>query len=95
MSRKSPFQIVLTHTERQVLLERARCYTLPYFLVVRAKAILMAASGLSNDEIAHRLSLGRDVVSQWRARFYRERLDGLQDRPRKGRPRIRCTSESG
>ena len=29
---------------------------------------------------------GRDVVSQWRKRFYEQRLAGLEDRPRRGRP---------
>jgi transposase len=62
-------------------------YTLPYFQVVRAKMILMAAEGYSNDEIARRLSTRRDVVSMWRKRFFTERLAGLEERARPGRPR--------
>jgi hypothetical protein len=42
---------------------RARKYTLPYFEVLRAKMILLAAEGWGNDEIAAALSVGRDVVS--------------------------------
>ena len=83
----SPFVIRLTDLERETLEERARAYTLPYFQVVRAKMILLAAQGLPNDEIASRLDLGRDVVSLWRQRFFRDRLAGLDDRPRPGRPR--------
>jgi transposase len=50
--------------------------------------ILMAADGMDNDEIAVRLSTGRDVVSQWRKRFFKERLAGLEERARPGRPRV-------
>jgi transposase len=48
--------------------------------------VLMAADGLRNDQIAARLRCGRDVVSQWRKRFFEQRLAGLEDRPRRGRP---------
>ena len=88
MPRKSPFVIKLTAEEKRVLAERARKYTLPYFNVVRAKMILLAAEGLSNDEIATRLDVGRDVVSQWRKRFFEHRLPGLEEGPRSGRPRV-------
>ena len=59
----------------------------PYFQVQRAKIILMAAEGLENSEIAARLSTRRDVVSEWRKRFFLERLAGLEERSRPGRPR--------
>ncbi len=87
MPRISPFRITLSAVERRVLAERARKYTLPYFNVVRAKMILLAAEGLGNDEIAARLDVGRDVVSQWRRRFFEHRLPGLEERLRSGRPR--------
>ena len=64
----------------------ARSYTLPYWQVMRARMVLMAADGLRNDQIAARLRCGRDVVSQWRKRFFEQRLAGLEDRPRRGRP---------
>jgi transposase len=60
---------------------------LPYFEVVRAKMILMAAEGMDNDEIATRLDTRREVVSQWRKRFFKDRLAGLDERDRPGRPR--------
>ena len=50
--------------------------------------VLMAAEGLRNDQIAARLRCGRDVVSKWRKRFFEQRLAGLEDRPRPGRPRL-------
>ena len=87
MPRQSPYVISLSRQERDVLESRARKYTLPYFQVVRALMILLAAEGRSNDEIAAALFVGRDVVSLWRKRFFDERLAGLEERPRSGRPR--------
>jgi Winged helix-turn helix len=88
MPRESPFTIHLSRKEREVLENRSRKYTLPYFDVLRAKMILLAAKGRTNDEIATALSVGRDVVSLWRKRFFQERLPGLEERPRPGRPRV-------
>ena len=88
MPRQSPYAIILSRQEREVLESRARKYTLPYFTVVRALMILLAAEGRSNDGIAAALSVGREVVSLWRKRFFYERLAGLEGRPRPGRPRV-------
>ena len=46
----------------------------------------MAAQGLDNKTIGARLSLPRQIVSKWRKRFFEQRLDGLEDLPRIGRP---------
>ncbi len=87
MPRKSPFTILLSSDEQQELSSRAVRYTLPYFQVLRAKIILLAADGLSNDEIARRLDTRREVVSMWRKRFFKDRVRGLEERSRPGRPR--------
>lgn len=50
--------------------------------------ILLAGEGLSNDRIASRLDTRREVVSMWRKRFFEERLAGLDERSRPGRPRV-------
>jgi transposase-like protein len=86
--RTSPYWIVLTADERRVLEARSRRYTLPYREVIRAKIVLLAAQGLRNDEIATRLDTRREIVSKWRKRFYEQRLAGLDERPRTGRPGI-------
>jgi hypothetical protein len=88
MPRQSPFTIRLSRRERDILESRSRKYTLPYFEVLRAKMILLAAEGRPNDEIATALSVGRDVVSLWRKRFFHERLPGIEERSRPGRPRV-------
>ncbi len=87
MPRHSPYAIVLRQEERRELEARAVKYTLPYFQVLRARMILHAAEGLTNDQIAQRLDTRREVVSLWRKRFFEERLAGLQERARPGRPR--------
>ena len=87
MPRTSPFVKRLSSSESAELQRRAAKYTSPYFQVQRARMILMAAEGLSNDEIARRLDTRRDVVSMWRHRFFTERLAGLEERARPGRPR--------
>ena len=86
MPRRSPYRIELTEEERLALEAKARKYTLPYREVVRAQMVLLAAQGLSNDEIARRLSTRREVVSMWRKRFFEQGLAGLEERPRRGRP---------
>jgi transposase len=86
MPRKSPYEIVLNEEERHGLENVARKYTSPYNEVVRARIVLDAAEGLSNDEIASRLDTRRQIVSKWRKRFVEERFDGLRDEPRRGRP---------
>jgi transposase len=48
--------------------------------------ILLAADGLGNDQIAEKLDVPRKTVSGWRKRFYEDRLAGLEDQPRSGRP---------
>lgn len=87
MAKKSPYEIKLSQEECHELESRAVKYSLPYYQVVRAKIILMAAEGLPNDEIAHRLDTQRMNISFWRKRFYEQRLEGLEERARPGRPR--------
>lgn len=86
MPRHSPYRIELSNEERRALESVARSYTLPYWQVTRAQMVLLAGEGLRNDEIAGRLNCRREVVSQWRKRFYEQGIVGLMDRPRRGRP---------
>jgi transposase len=86
MPRESPYEIKLSSTERQKLEAIARRYTSPYRDVVRARIVLYAAEGMRNDLIASRLDTPRQIVSKWRKRFFEERLAGLDEQPRGGRP---------
>jgi hypothetical protein len=86
MPRRSPFVIQLTEQERAELEVRCKEYTSSYRDVMRAKVVLLASQGLGNDQIAVQLGMPRQIVSKWRHRFCVERLTGLEDRPRGGRP---------
>jgi len=86
MPRTSPYRIKLTPEERSILEARAREYTSPYGYVMRAKLILLTAEDWENKEIGEALGMPRQVVSKWRQRFFRERIAGLEDLPRRGRP---------
>ena len=85
MPRKSPFDVKLSGDERLSLESMARKYTSPYCDVIRAKIILLADEGLSNDVIADRLDTPRQIVSKWRKRFALARMPGLEAQPRGGR----------
>jgi transposase len=56
-------------------------------LALRSRVVLAAAEGLKNTEIAARLSVDHGTVRRWRTRFAHDRLAGLLDEPRPGRPR--------
>jgi DNA-binding CsgD family transcriptional regulator len=89
MPTQSPYRIEPTKEQRAILHERARAHTAPYWEVVRARIVLLAAEGTSNKEIAQRLDTSPQTVSKWRKRFYQEGLGGgLEDRPRSGRPPV-------
>ena len=59
MPRESPYEIILSPDEARELSVRSGKYTLPYFQVFRAKIILLAAEGFSNDSIARSLDTRR------------------------------------
>lgn len=48
--------------------------------------MLAAADGFSNQQIADRLGVSRETVRKWRRRYAKQRLAGLLDLPRSGRP---------
>jgi Winged helix-turn helix len=88
MSRTSPYVIELSESDREVLERLAARYSSSYRDVMRAKIVLYAAKGHSNEEIGLRLDLPRQVVSKWRKRFFEEGMPGLAERPRRGRPAV-------
>lgn len=86
MAWSTPYRIELAADERAVIEQRARSSNAPFRAVIRARIVLYAAEGLDNVAIADRLDASRSFVSRVRKRFYEERLKGLEERPRSGRP---------
>jgi transposase len=79
--------LVLTDAERATLTSLAnRSRTRPY-LARRARLVLLCGDGLASHVVARKLHVRDQTVSKWRARFVRDRLDGLYDEPRPGAPR--------
>jgi transposase len=54
---------------------------------MRSRIVLAAADGLGNTAIADKLDIHVSSARKWRSRFVAERLEGLLDEPRPGRPR--------
>ena len=69
--------------ELRLLVKRERA---PYVDVIRAKIILLLHKGLSVIEICTKVGSVRSTVYKWKNRFIEERLEGLKDRPKSGRP---------
>jgi len=85
---RSAAMIVLTAGEQQKLTRWERAATTPQRLARRARIILGSAAGLGSRRLAQQERMSRTTVQRWRARFAASGCDGLQDRPRRGRPRV-------
>jgi transposase len=59
----------VTDEDRAELVRMSRSTSLPHRTVVQAKALLMAADGVANEEIARRSGADSDAVRRWRKRF--------------------------
>jgi DNA-directed RNA polymerase specialized sigma24 family protein len=87
MARPPRHPVELSEDERAALERSARAEKLPFQQVQRARIVLYAAEGLHDTEIAVRLDTSPGLVGRWRRRFAEQRLEGLKDKPRAGRPR--------
>ena len=85
----SAASVVLTENEREQLQAWARRPSSAQALALRSRIVLACAADpdASNIELAQRLSTARGTIGKWRNRFVVDRLEGLLDEPRPGRPR--------
>jgi transposase len=79
--------IALTADERAVLEGWVRATKSERRLVERARVVLLAAAGRASRAIARDLGITHRTVSKWRVRFAQDRLAGLGDAPRSGKPK--------
>ena len=77
----------LTAQERGDLEAIVASRSLPHGLVRRANMILLTESGVSIREAARRVKVTPPAVTNWRKRFREQRLVGLHDQLKSGRPR--------
>ncbi len=82
---KSP--LALTPDEVTQLRSLVASRSIPNGLAARARMIRLSHAGLSNTAIAQKLSVAKATVGKWRQRFVTDRLAGLHDELRPGRPR--------
>ena len=80
--------VELTDEERVELERRVRAHTSSQRMAKRARVVLLCAEGVPLRRIAGEVGMDQHQVGVWRRRFETERLAGLEDRPRPGRPRL-------
>jgi transposase len=80
--------ITLSEAEKADLQSISKRSKSPSSLHRRARIVLLAARGLPTEAIAEELGITPAMVSKWRCRFARDRLPGICDAPRSGRPRV-------
>jgi len=79
--------LTLSPEEEGLLRRWIRARATPQGLALRCRIVLEAAEGLDNRTIATRWHCTEHTVSTWRRRFLAQRIGGLTDQPRGGRPR--------
>ena len=79
-------RVVLSAEEESILREWTRKGTGEQRMVERARIILLSHEGLTVEKIADRLHTRPARVSKWRQRFAENRLNGLSDEARSGKP---------
>ena len=78
--------IKLSDEEEQTLRRWVAAHKTERRMAERARIVLLAAAGTPTTAIAQQLGTPPSRVSKWRLRFAEQRLAGLIDRPRSGKP---------
>jgi len=78
--------VVLSLEERSVLESWVRSGTTERRMAERARMVMRLADGQSSVAVAREMKTRPARVSKWRRRFALERLRGLSDAPRSGKP---------
>ena len=82
----SPICIKLSLDELIILEHIGGRQKASYRDVIRAQTILLLAEGKTISAVARCVGRQRRIVRKWAVRFEKERIPGLADAPRSGRP---------
>ncbi len=93
--RKTRITILLSNEERTALELWQRSTALRAGLVRRARIVLLVAEGRPIAEVVQKVGITRRSVYKWLDRFQQQRLDGLEDKPGRGRKPFFSASRSG
>lgn len=85
MGRHTKLSIVLTEDEFQILTRWQHATTLSSGLVKRGRIILLMAEGRSLIDISRTVGIRWRFVKKWIQRFQAQGIDGLYDKPGRGR----------
>ena len=85
MARKTNLVIELSPEERSELEFWQRCTTMRAGLVRRAQVVLLVAAGMPLLRIERQTGMRRRHIYKWCHRFLEKRIDGLADKPGRGR----------
>ena len=83
--RTTTFTIRLTPQERQTLLAWQRSTSIPAGRARRGRVILLLADRVPISHIAVTVGISRRFVYKWGQRFLQAGLEGLADKPGRGR----------
>jgi transposase len=86
MSGRPKVELVLSDVEREKLIALTLRRKTSQALAPRSRIVLACAEGQDNNVVAERLRITPQMVSKWRGRFVRDRLDGLLEAPRPNTP---------
>ena len=86
MPSRPPAALVLSDEQRESLASLSKSQTESHRLVLRARVLLRASTGVGNTEIAEQVGVSRSSVISWRERFGQEGVKKLgKVRPGRGR----------
>ena len=80
-------EVVLSPHERDFLEAQVRRHKAARSLSDRCRMILLCGEGFQSKEVGAQLGVHEHTVGKWRRRFVRNRIEGLTDEYRPGRPR--------
>lgn len=88
MRNRTTVRLTLTEAEEKTLSMWAAGGKTEQRIAQRAKVILLSVAGVSLPEISRKTGLSTQNASKWRIRFMEQRLAGISDAPRSGKPPV-------